>query len=299
MKKIKNILIMSLLVLILCSCETKDNHKLIELTAQELVQNIYSEEEKSIIFAIIDNTEDDTEQFIKDLKTVSNNIDTNIYYVDYQHLDTSSAGELFFGFEGDLTTNSYHVISSNELKLTTDYTDFKTLFKDLKEHKYNTDIITIPKSTKKEYINSAKKHYQEGNIGLAYEELNKAWNIKEAKEEFNNNKYYNLINTWESKNIRYEDKEENDTIDYQSILFYFNVNYLYKINKTGKYSEFKKPEMEEYKKLYYYVKDDIIYTSTKEDGTYKETYKIEELKKDYLSLTDLKNNKKYTYSRMV
>jgi len=57
--------------------------------------------------------------------------------------------------------------------------------------------------------------------------------------------------------------------------------------------------MAHYEQTYYYIKDDIIYTSDKEDGTYTKRFKIISVEHTSFKLFDYKYNKDYTYTRRV
>ena len=57
--------------------------------------------------------------------------------------------------------------------------------------------------------------------------------------------------------------------------------------------------MNDYEKVFYYVKDNIIYTSDTEDGTYKQRFKIMEVENTTFKLFDYKYKKEYKYTRRV
>ena len=119
--------------------------------------------------------------------------------------------------------------------------------------------------------------------------------MKEAQKEHNSNKYYHLINVWERTEITPDIPEKTN---YASLVFTSGVNY-YLLQKESALSEdFEKPTtLNKYEQIYYRFKDGIIYTSNREDGHYEETYKINDVDEKYLQLTDLKTNKKQTYTR--
>ena len=63
---------------------------------------------------------------------------------------------------------------------------------------------------------------------------------------------------------------------------------------------FEKPNsLDRYEKVYYYVKDDIIYTSDIENGTYKKRFKIVKIENTSVHLFDYKYNKDYIFTRRV
>lgn len=291
MKKLLIIMIL-LIPLILCSCEKKE-YSLIEITAEELVNNLNSD--NNFVFAIIDYSEDDTEQFLKDLKSITKNSNMNIYYVDYLHIDTSSSFELFNLYSTDFTTNGYHVIQNQSLIVSNEYTNFKELFTALKGKNFTSKLDLIDEKTKKSHIKEAKTLYEDNKISESYDMLCKAWDLKEAKEFLENNKYYKLINIWERTEITDEVPEKTN---YTFLGFYTGVNYYTYHEKTSLSEKFdNKISLNEMEIIYYRIKDDIILTSNREDGYYEETYKIVDVNDQYLQITDLKTKENKVFTR--
>jgi len=226
MKKIVKVFLLLLITIGLCSCSNKKEYKLVELTAEELVKNITSDEKKSFVFAIYNSQSSKGEEFLKNLQNVVNNAKLDIYYIDYYHMDSSSSGYFFdIGLEG-YNQNGYYAFIDGKMMINNVYTDFKTLYTSIKDFGYQTEITKISQEQKLKYLKEAQKLYEEGLIASSFDELNKAWDLKEAKEMFTNNKYYNILNSWEN----YEIKDE--IMTYKSILFYHGVKYFYYINKT-------------------------------------------------------------------
>lgn len=292
----KKIFIIFFCLILITACNNKKEYHLIELTSEELANNIMAKETKNFVFAVYNSSEDNAENFMKDLKNVVKNANINIYYIDYQHIDTESSLILFNSYQANFTTNGYHVLQNKDLVISKSYTDFKTMYKDLKSKAFKDSLATTSNSKKEKYLKEAKKLYDEGNISLSYNVLNKAWNLKEAKEFYNNSKYYKVLNTWESilTNL------DNGKVKYRSLLFYYNLKYFYEITKNYPNSEYEKPSsLKEYSQTYYYIKDDIISTSTIEKGTYKKKYKIIEVNEEILEIQDLKTKEKILYKRRV
>ncbi|MGN1371452.1 MAG: hypothetical protein ACI4XM_04190 [Candidatus Coprovivens sp.] len=292
MKKIKILLIL-LVAFFLCSCNKKE-YKLIEITGEELVENLIVKQ-NNFIFAIIDSSESDYENFFKDLNSIVKSANINIYYVDYLHLSNEAATTLFNYYTTDFTTNGIFVNQNKSLVVAAEYTDFKTAYSLVKDKAFTNEVYFVDDSIKKEYIKEAKELMEENKISEAHDKLNKAWNLKEAKDEYNSNKYYNLINAWER--IEYTTSIPEKT-KYTSIIFFTNTNY-YAVQKTEASSEeFTIPTtLDDFETIYYKVKDDIIYTSNREKGYYEKTYKINDISDKYFQLTDIKNNKKMTFTR--
>lgn len=292
MKKLKLLILLLFIPLIICSCEKKE-YNLIPITSEELVKNLTSK--KNIVFAIVDYSEDDTEQFLKDLKNVSKSANINIYYIDYLHIDMQSGFMLFNTYSTDFTTNAFHVIQNETLVISNEYINFKEMYTLLKGKNFKNEIIRIDNKTKKSHIKEAQKLYKENKISEAHEELCYAWDLKEAQEEHNNNKYYNLINVWE-RTIYSADLPEKTT--YTTMGFYSGVNYYAFNQKTQLSEEFDNTQNSaDTETIYYRIENDIIYTSNREKGYYEETYKINDIDNKLLQLTNLKTNKNETYIR--
>ena len=248
MKHIKILLIILIIPIILCSCK-KDEHKLIEITAQELVQNL-NNRDISFIFAVVDKTEDDYEEFIRDLKNVVKSANIDIYYIDYLRMDTNSANELLLGlYTTDFSTNGFHVIDKGALIVSDAYSDFKNMYGSLKDKIYTDKIELIDNETKKEYINKAKELYEEEKYAEGYDYLCKAWSLKEAKDIYEEYNYFNIINVWQHFTIT---NEEPRMITYRNLYIYPNINVLYRIVEKAPYEGYEKPEdITKYESLYY------------------------------------------------
>lgn len=293
MKKIKIIVLFLLISILLCSCNKKE-YQLIQITGEELVQNLLYED-KNFVFAIIDESESDAKEFKKTLEDIVKSANINIYYVDYLHLDKDTVFELFNSYSTDFTTNGFHAIQNKSLIVSNEYIDFKTTYTILKDKAYTDKLVRIDKKTKESAIKEAKKLYKENKISEAHELLCKAWDMKEAQKEHNSNKYYHLINVWERTEITPDIPEKTN---YTSLVFTSGVNYYLLQKESALSKDFEKPTtLNKYETIYYRFEDGIIYTSNREDGHYEETYKINDVDEKYLQLTDLKTNKKQTYTR--
>lgn len=294
MKKFIKTICILLFLFILCSCSEKKEYKVLEITGEELTNNIFSEEEKNIIYAFYDSSDKNHKKFIEDLKTVSEKAKIDIYYTDLSHLDKASTIILFTINDLYINGNSYYAYINKKVTVSSEYKDYNTLYSDLKSIGYKSNIEIIPEEIKKSNLDDAKKLYHEGKIAESLEYLNKCWNLNEAKEFYEQNSYYNILNSWE----RYEYLDEKTKkIAYTNIIFQESSNQMYTITRKGTYNkDFTKPiPYGDYNLLYYYIKDDIIYTSSEENGQYKETYKINYLSDDYMTIYEYKLKKEYDY----
>lgn len=294
MKKIVRISLLFLIIVTICSCKSnKEEHSLIEITGEELINNIYADKEGKFIFALYNSDKQNADKFLNDLGNVVKNINMDIYYVDYNHLDDSSAFNLLATESGDFDKNSYYIYDNGKISLSTNYTDFATLYKDLKTSRGDYSMDFVSDETKKGYLEEADKLYESGNIAEAFNALNKAWSLKEAKEKYDKNTYYKLIRVWEAYEFE-DDQKEN--VKYTSIIFLNKYNYFYRIVVTDKYNGFEKPtDLTRYEEVYYSIKGDIIYTSKYDNGKYEKAYQIVSVSDERLSIIDLSNNKKINF----
>lgn len=295
MKKILKISIFLLLIIVLGACGDKKEYKLIELTSNDLLQNIMAEDNKDFVFAVVDDEDDNYETFLEHLQKVVQNAKINIYYIDYNHIDSGSGMYLLDLLELGIAPSTYYVFQDGNIKLSKKYSDYATLYNDLKNTSFLSEMIITDDNELLENLNKAREEYVKGNIGIALNYLNLAWSLEEAKEEYNNNAYYNLINTWEV----YDFKDDELTYaTYFNNIFILNYNYYLSSSASGLYAVLEKPtSFADYKNVYYYLKDDIIYTAEQEDGKYTKKFKINYISANFLRVTDLSNNKDYEYIR--
>lgn len=294
MKKYLRVIFLIVFTFTLCSCSDKKEYNLIELTASELTETLFSEENNNIIFAFYNSSLKDAKQFLEDLKRTSSTAKLDIYYIDSNHIDTSS----FFILSSldilSIDYNTYYARINGEFIVSDLYKDYKTMYDTLKEIGYKSNIKKESKEEKLKKIEEAKTLYDEGKISKSINVLNLAWDLEEAKETFNTRKYYNILKSWE----RYEYiNSKTEEVYYENISFDYDSNtYSHALIKSKYNKDFKKPSYpDDYDTLYYYIKDDIIYTSDKESGKYKETYKITYLDSENLDMINLKTKKEYQY----
>lgn len=299
MKKIIKLLFIILISIAICSCGNKKptEGQLIEISAVELTNNFYGKNSKDFIFAIINEHKSGYMNFKKDLERLVKETNQTIYYTYYQHIDTDSALLIFNVYDAYFTSNSYHIVENNEITLTKQYTTYDQMKTDLAYKNIYEELTYQNDKEIKSYLKKAKEEYNKGNIAKSYDSINKIWDTEEGKNFFNTHPYLGIIKSWEHFVITEGTK---DKITYRSLLFYHNSNFFYETLIKEYNDNFEKPNsLDRYEKVYYYIKDDIIYTSDKEDGTYKERFKIKEITKVKLHLFDYKYKKDYIYDRRV
>ena len=299
MKKILKLIIILVTPILISSCSTKDykEGQLVEISGIELTKNFAGEGVKDFIFAIVNETQPGYREFLVDLEKYAKETNKAIYFTYYNHLDTEAAFYIFNLFEADFTSNGYHVIEGGQITVTNEYVNYERLKSDLEDKRFYTVLDYTSEKDIKENLRLAQEEYDKGNISISYNYINRIWNTKEAKDFYNSHKELGIIKSWEHFKIT-DDKR--DRITYRSLLFHHNVKYFLEI-LTKEYDDvFEKPtNMAHYEQTYYYIKDDIIYTSDKEDGTYTKRFKIISVEHTSFKLFDYKYNKDYTYTRRV
>lgn len=299
MKKIIKLLLILIIPIVITSCDSKDykEGQLVEISGLELTNNFSGNNSKNFIFAIVNERKPGYKTFLIDLEKYAKETKKAIYYTYYNHIDTEASFYIFGLYDANFTNNSYHVIEDGEITVTKDYKNYETMKADLEEKTFYTILDYISEEDTKEYLTLAQEEYEKGNMSISYNYVNKIWNKKEAKEFYNTHKELGLIKSWEHSTIT---QDKRDRITYQSILFHHNTNYFLEILVKEYSDNFEKPQnMNNYEQVYYYVKENIIYTSDKEDGKYKKRFKILEIENTSLVLFDYKYNKEYKYTRRV
>lgn len=284
-----------ILILSLCSCNnnTKE-YKLIEITGVDLLNNL-NNGDKKFILATYSTAKDSNEEFLNSLKQAAQNIQTNIYYMDIKHVDSSSMFNIIEFIGIDYTTNSYVVFDKGSITKSFTYSSYQQMYQDLRSSRSEDELELQSNEDMQKTLTEAKKDYEEGNIGYAFDKLGTCWTLDEAKEFFQNNQYLNLINNWET--YEYTDMK-NSKIAYHSITFINGANYYLGITKEGEVSNFTKPDnIMDYDTVYFKLKDDIIYTSKSDNGTYKKKYEVKNIDKLHFNVKDLENNKEYNFIR--
>lgn len=299
MKKILKLFIIIVIPILISSCGTKDykEGQLVELSGIELTNNFAGDGVKDFIFAVVNETKPGYREFLADLEKYAKETNKAIYFTYYNHLDTEAAFYIFNLFEADFTSNGYHVIEDGQITVTNEYVNYETLKNDLEDKRFYTILDYTSEKDIKENLRLAQEEYDKGNISVSYNYINRIWNTKEAKDFYNTHKELGIIKSWEHFTIT-DDKR--DRITYRSLLFHHNTNYFLEILVKEYYDTFEKPKnMNDYEKVFYYVKDNIVYTSDTEDGTYKQRFKIMEVESTSFKLFDYKYKKEYKYTRRV
>lgn len=287
MKKIVKSILLVLIILLSCSCNKKE-YKLIELTSNELLNHLLKDN-SSITFVTYNNELENNDDFITNVQKVSKRAKENIYYLDINHISANDNLVLYEIMGNDFQGLRYYVYQNGKFIIQKSYSDFTTLFNDLNGKKYKDEPKLTSDEDKKKYLDSAALAYEEGKISSAYDLLNMAWTLNEAKKTYQNNNLYNIINEWES----YEVSADGKSLTYTKIMFYSFSDTMYIATKTDKVDGFQKPSMLDYKSYNYYIKDNYIYLDEKNNGNYKKTYLIDYLDNEYLTIT--KRNQTYKF----
>ncbi len=290
------IIILVLFLFIICSCKSKEEYSLIELTSEELVNNLFALEEKDFILAAVNEDKDNYEQFLRDLGNFTKSAKINVYYINYYHMDKDSSFYLSNINGVDFQDNSYYTYEDKNFTVAEYYTDFGTMYGKLKNFKSQGTIEKVSEEKKEEYIEEAKNLYDEGNISNSFDKLNRAWDLDKAKSIYQKNKYYKLLISWECFNFK--DKEMKD-LTYYNLVFYHGVDFFNIAKKDALYDKTfdKNFDYDQYEQLFYYVKDDIIFTKKDENNKFKKMYQITLLDNNRLDLLDIVNNKSYSFVR--
>lgn len=294
MKKNLKFIIIIMLSILLVGCQGKKEYQAIEITGEELVSNLFTEEPKDIVFAFYNSDSSKYKEYIDDINKVSKNAKIDIYYLDVAHIDSGSYIMLTSADTLSLTEDSYYAYINGKLTTGNKYTNFKEMYSALKSIGYKSKIELTSKEAKEKVLSEAVKLYEDGQISKSKSMLEKVWSLEEAKKFYKDNDYFRIINSWE----RYEflDKKMKNVL-YVNINFISNSNAFYQIEKKSAYNkDFVKPsDLSEYEVLNYYIKDDIIYTSNEENSNYRETYKITYIDDKNLDLYDYKTKKENKY----
>lgn len=297
MKKLIKLLFILLIPLTIVSCGQKDYREgeLVEISAQELTNNFAGNNAKDFIFATVNEKQEGYEEFLKDLEKYAKESNKAIYYTYYNHIDTESATYIFNLYEADFTSNTYHVIENGQITLTKSYKDYTTMKFYLNDKRFYSILTYTSDKEVEKQLKLAQEEYDKGNISVSLNYINKIWNRKEAKEFYDTHEKLGVVKSWEHFTIT---EGKTKKITYRSLLFHHNTNYYLEILSKGDYDTFEKPmDMMDYTQTFYYVKDDIIYTSTSEDKEYTKRFKILSIRKTSLVLFDYKYKKEYTYTR--
>ena len=275
MKK-KIIIAAVIIVVFLLTClyiyQNKDNNKygLVELTGQELLQVFIDKEDASITFALYNDRDVQAEEFYEDLETTARQAHQYIYYVNTTHTTFEFQEIMNTLTSRSSETLAYYVIQDGKILLSNTYKNFDTMYKDLNGKKYETKVEKMSKEEKLEYIDKARKSYDEGDIASAHNYLSNAWDLKEAKTEWQTHPYYNLIGNWE----QFEVQPDGKNTRYVNLFFTSYASPMYFIDTTLPIENFQEPPFEEYKGYDIQIKDNHIYIKNEKNNKYQEKYEI-------------------------
>lgn len=296
MKK-KIIIATLIIVLFLLAClfiyQNKDNNKygLIELTGQELLQVFIDKEDASITFALYNERDVQAKDFYKDLEETAHQAHQNIYYVNSAHSTFEFQEIMNTLTKRDANVLSYYVIQDGKLILSNTYSNYKTMFKDLNGKKYNTKIERLSKEEKLDYIEKAKKAYEEGDIALAHNYLSNSWDTEEAKAEWQTKPYYKIIGNWE----QFEVQKDGKNTRYVNAFFTTYASQMYIVDSIVAIEGFEPPSFENYTGYDIQIKDNYIYTKNEKNNKYQKKYEIIKIGDYSLELSDGNQTYKFQY----
>lgn len=297
MKKIIKLITILVIPLMIVSCSQKDykEGQLVEISGLELTNNFAGTNAKNFIFATVNDKKEGYKEFLEDLEKYAKKSNKAIYFTYYNHIDSEAAIYIFNLYEADFTSNCYHVVEDGDITLTKEYKDYATMKFYLDSKRFYSILDYISDKDANEYLKKAEEEYNKGNVSISLNYINKIWNRKEAKEFYDSHQNLGIVNSWEHFIIT---EGTRDKITYRSLLFHHDANYYLEILTKQYYDNFEKPmNTLDYDQVFYYVKDDIIYTSDKEDGTYIKRFKIMKIERTSFKLFDYKYKKEFTYTR--
>ena len=287
-KRLTTIFIIALILIVITIIilpKDKKEYNLIELTGTELIQTIL-QDNISITFALYNDRDIQAKEFYEDLEKTARQAKENIYYINTNFV-TIEFDEIVSALTGaEINKLSYFAMQNGKIILQNTYSDFKTMFKELNGKKYETQIKETPKEEKIKKLEEAKTQYKEGNIAKAFNFLCEAWNLEEAKIEYKDNPFYQILGSWES----YEVVENKENTKYTNFYFMNYASELYIATKEDKIEGFEKPTVDEYKTYDILVKDNYIYVKNK-NNKYEKKYEILTIGPYELTLKD--KNKRY------
>lgn len=297
MKKIILSLTIILSLLILTGCqEEKGNYELIELQGRELINYLMESENKNIAVALCFEEQENTDSFMDSLRKAVTSTGYNIYYVNMNHIDEYTLETIPDYVASDYTKNSYFVYKNDAVVAANVYSSFTSLLRDIKNLRVpNEEIPRISREEKLSFLEEADKELEKGNVSYALDYVNRAWDLDEAKDKFDNTKLYFLIGAWESY---YSLDKTTNKVKYVDLVISYGFQDIDIYEEENVLDEIEKPHDIDYKAYYYRVEDNIIYIKkNKTDKKDKPKYKISYITYNVIELEDLEDNKIHTFIR--
>ncbi len=297
MKKIILSLTILLSLLILTGCqEEKSHYELIELQGRELINYLMESENKNIAVALCFEEQENTDSFMDSLRKAVNSTGYNIYYVNMNHIDEYTLERIADYVASDYTQNSYFVYKDNIVVAANVYNSFTSLLRDIKNLRVpNEEIPKISREEKLSFLEEADKELEKGNVSYALDYVNRAWDLDEAKEKFDNTKQYFLIGAWESY---YSLDKTTNKVKYVDLVINYGFQDLDIYEEENIVDNIERPHIIDYETYNYRVENNIIYIKkNKTDKKEKPKYKISYITYNVIELEDLEDNKKHTFIR--
>ena len=99
------IILFIVISIIIGTSKEKEEYKLIELTGIELTNTLLSDDKISITYALYNDYDMKSEEFLEDLKKTSRQTQENIYYINTSHVTFESDTEIPWTVDGEFGGN--------------------------------------------------------------------------------------------------------------------------------------------------------------------------------------------------
>lgn len=282
----KFLIIFFLIILLLCSCEKKEYY-LIELSGEEFL-NHFSDDDCDIVIAFYNDTLDNSEDFLNDLKDVTKKAKINIYYIDVNHINMMNLLLIDSIIEVPYDSLKYLVYQDGVKIVEEEYTTKDKMYSDLNGKKYG-DVELMADEDKKTLLEEAKDLYNQGYISQAYDLCLTIWNYDEAKEFVRDNNLFKIINNWE-----YQELDSSKKMNYLGMVFLSFDGALFMIDEAVEREDFEKPNVGEFDSYYYKINDNILCISDEVDSACVYEYEILSVSDNLLRMK--KDEKEYKFT---
>lgn len=292
MKKKLKIILMLLLFLFISGCNNNKEYKIINISAEDLINNM--EHGKTMIVVCYADDVINSKTMRNELQNIANDIRSDIYRLDYYHIDMDFGYLLKYQYGFSADDNYYYVLEGTEVKVDEYYTNSVEAVRKLNEYQSSKDIELSQGSKIDKYLEQAEKYYAEGDLFKANEYISKGWSSEKARNYYNEHDEYKILHLWE----RYKTlNNSSDEFEYTQINTFTGESIYYKKTVKGESKTFEKPHSHDYDNKYYYkVLDKKIYTGTKADKL-TPRFEIVFVNNERLVLNDLKTKERIEYIR--
>lgn len=281
MLKTFRIITFVLLLSIIVGCGAKNESELIQIPGYDAYQ--FFEDKADMMLVLIDEKDEQYDDYLKNLKEVVKKSKSNIYYVNLAQIDTMQYQLLYSIFQTDGTTSQFLCIQNGTVVVNSSgYLEYEQLKSIVNGKKYEPLDLASLATEKEDYYNYAMELLDKGLLGDAYYFLSIAIPNDKAIEKLASNEF-SLLDSW-----IYEELDENNNYIYLSLYFSKENSMFYRQYYKGKYEDFNVNNLE-YLDYEYYIKNNVIYVATEDDKDKKmytidsvgETLQIHTTKKTY------------------